>query len=325
MEFRTEINLPFSDKQLSYNDKILTLGSCFADNIAKKLNHNKFNICSNPFGVLYNPISILNSVNLLLSSKTLSENDLILEQGEYHSFYHHSDFSHHKKETVLNNINNGLGETRKFLKNTTFTTITLGTSWIYKHLKKDLIVSNCHKIPANQFERLRLTVEEVSEALKKIIDGLRSINSDMNIFFTVSPIRHWKDGAVENMVSKSTLILGIQKVLESNVGYFPSYEIMMDDLRDYRFYEQDMLHPNQQAIDYIWEKFSDSYFSDQTKNLMKSVSKVVNACNHRPRNSESDKHQKFLKRNINLIYELNKSNPEINFEKELSYLKSLLI
>lgn len=325
MDFRTEIKLQPGKSQINYQDKILTIGSCFAENIAKKLKHFKFNVCSNPFGVLYNPVSILNSIELLTNEKIFDESDLINNQDEYHSFYHHSDFSHHSQMQVLQNINNSLEETREFIKSVNFVTITLGTSWIYIFKKTEQIVSNCHKIPSKEFERKRLSSNEVAWALKEIIEKIKSVNPEVKIIITVSPIRHWKDGAVENMISKSTLILGLQEVLGDSVFYFPSYEIVMDDLRDYRFFESDMLHPNQQAIDYIWQKFCAVYFAEKTKQEMKSVEKIVNAFNHRPRNTESEKHQAFLKKNLEMIDEIRKINQDINFDREKEYFNSLLI
>ncbi|MFA8342760.1 MAG: GSCFA domain-containing protein [Rhodothermaceae bacterium] len=324
MNFRTEINLPPAKNQITYKDKILTFGSCFAENIANKLTASKFDVYSNPFGVLYNPVSILNSVKLLVSGKRFSESDLIFDQEEYHSFFHHSDFSHHDKDVVLKRINSSLDKTESYLKDVSFVTITLGTAWIYLYKENGATVSNCHKIPAKMFERKRLSVQETASALSEIIALLRSKNPELKIIFTVSPIRHWKDGAVENQISKSTLLMGIQEVKEENVIYFPSYEIMMDDLRDYRFYEKDMLHPSVQAVDYIWEKFRSVFFDENTLQIMKSVEKIVNAFNHRPRNPESEKHQMFVKKNIELINQLVHNYPEINFREELTYFNDLL-
>lgn len=324
MNFRTEINLPPSEQKIIYKNNIITFGSCFAENIAEKLILSKFNVLSNPFGVLYNPLSILNSVELLLNDKNFSEDDLILNQEEYHSFYHHSDFSHHDKNYVLEKINQTLEKTRVYLKNTSVITITLGTAWVYQYKESGKIVSNCHKIPAKNFERKRLSVNEVSVSLEKILLGFRSTIPEATVIFTISPIRHWKDGAVENLISKSTLLMGLQEVLADNVVYFPSYEIMLDDLRDYRFYESDMLHPSKQAIDYIWEKFKNVFFSEETLQTMKSVEKVVSAFNHRPRNPESEKHQMFLKKNIEFINQLTCNHPEIDLKKELTYFRNLL-
>jgi len=324
MNFRTEINLPSGKNRINHKDKIITFGSCFAENIASKLKLCKFDVLSNPFGVLYNPVSILNSANILLCNKKFTETDLIFHQEEYHSFYHHSNFSHHNKNEILGRINDSISVTRSYLEKTTFVAITLGTAWIYNYLKTGSTVSNCHKVPAGKFERKRLSVNETTQALKEIISVLRKINRELKFIFTVSPIRHWKDGAVENQISKSTLLLGLQEILDEQIVYFPSYEIMMDDLRDYRFYESDMLHPSEQAVKYIWKKFKEVFFDPNTLQIIAQVEKIVNAFNHRPRNPESEKHQIFVRKNIELMNRLTANQPEIDFAEELLYFNNLL-
>jgi len=326
MKFRTEINIPKSKMQFEHSDKVLTLGSCFAENISQYFDYYKFNILENPFGVLYNPVSIYNSLKLTVEEKQFTKEDLIYDQTEYHSFFHHSDFSHHDTEECLQKINDNFKITNKFLKNCDKIIITFGTSFVFKHKEKNIIVSNCHKIPQSEFERIRLTVDETKDYLQKIIDTLRIYNSTLSIVFTVSPVRHWKDGAVDNQLSKSILLLAVNEIANknNNCEYFPSYEIMMDDLRDYRFYAEDLIHPNKIAVDYIWEKFGETHFTESCFEIMNEVKKVAQAFKHRPRNINSEKHKEFIKTNMELIDKLTAKFSHLNFENELKYFQSIL-
>ena len=322
MKFRTEINIPKSKIQFEHNDKVLTIGSCFAENISKYFSYYKFNILENPFGVLYNPVSIYNSLLFAIQEKQFTKKDLIFDQSEYHSFFHHSDFSHHDAQICLSKINDNLLITHEYLKECDKLIISLGTSYVYKHKDSEIIVSNCHKIPQSEFERFRLTIEEVKNYLQNIVDQLKIYNSTLSIIFTVSPVRHWKDGAVDNQLSKSILLLAVNEIVGKNkkCEYFPSYEIIMDDLRDYRFYNEDLIHPNKIATDYIWEKFSESHFSKKCFIIMNEVKKIVQAVSHKPRNPQSDKHQAFIKNNIELIKELQKNYDHIDLEEERKIL-----
>jgi len=289
MNFRTEIILTGNNLKIEHDHKIVTIGSCFAENIAEQFKYYLFNVFENPFGVLYNPASICNALKITEEEKQFSKDDLIIDQGEWHSFYHHSDFSHHNPGECLTRINTRTIEVKKFLSGTDRVIISLGTSYIYRHKEKDIIVSNCHKIPADRFERILLSPEESGKYLTSIIYILKKLNPNAKIIFTASPIRHIKDGFAENQLSKSSLIVAVHNVIKKNENcfYFPSYEIMMDDLRDYRFYEKDMLHPNKIAIEYIWEKFSDSCFSKNCKDTVKDIEPYVRGIRHRPKDENS--------------------------------------
>lgn len=323
MLFRTEIFPEKPEFNIEHHEKIFTIGSCFAQNIANKFEHFKFNIVSNPFGVLFNPISILNSIKILADNKLFSEEDLFFDQSEYHSFYHHSDFSHHDKKQCLDNINHSISINSNFLKNADLITITFGTSFIYRHNEKNIIVSNCHKIPQSEFTSKRLSLVEIINTIKEIKSTIRKSNENAKIIFTVSPIRHWKDGAIENQLSKASLLLAINNQINGNEVYFPSYEILMDDLRDYRFYEEDLLHPNKIAIDYIWEKFSSTFFTKECFKIMDEINKITQAYNHRPRNTNSTAHQQFLLKTIFNIEKIKNLYPYIDFTKEVEYFYSL--
>jgi hypothetical protein len=255
-----KLQTPVSDEKcivgISYTDQIMMLGSCFSDSIGSQLYDYGFNVCVNPFGTLYNPISILQSVRLLTSDREFTESDCVqmgAGAGLICSFSHHTSFARSTKEDFISNANDSLTKAREFFKACNKVIITLGTSWCFRDVASDTIVSNCLKRPAGEFVRERLTVAEVKNALKTIMD----LCPDKEFIFTVSPIRHFKDGAHGNQISKSTLLIGIEEAisLTEKADYFPSYEIMMDELRDYRFYAEDMCHPTQQAVDYIRERF----------------------------------------------------------------------
>ena len=323
MKFRTELNIENSLLKIEHKHKIITIGSCFAENIGAKFSDYRFNILDNPFGVLYNPVSIYNAVKIISDNKIFTEDELIFEQGEWHSFYHHSDFSHHDLNTCLSKINSKMVETRKFISDADEIVITFGTAFVYKYLESGEVVSNCHKIPANKFERYRIGMYEVREFILSTVELLKELKPDIKIILTLSPVRHTKDGFVENQISKSILLLAIQEIVDENdsVFYFPSYEIMLDDLRDYRFYAEDLVHPNKIAIDYIWEKFVETYCTEDCINLMKEIEKISKAEKHIVRNISSEKHQQFLKNQLNLIQRLENENPYLNLNEDKAYFQ----
>ncbi|HPN36925.1 MAG TPA: GSCFA domain-containing protein [Melioribacteraceae bacterium] len=311
--FRTEIDLQKYDFSITHNHIIFTIGSCFSDNIGDYLEKYKFNVCKNPFGVLYNPASILNTLKLAAENRKITKEDLISNQDEYHSFYHHSDFSSHNLETVLLNINNLNREIFKLLPKLDVVIITYGTSIVYEYKENLKVVSNCHKIPASKFNKFMLSLKDIDGYIKETIELLRSFNKNIKIVFTISPVRHWKDGAIDNNVSKSKLIVGINDNLGENIYYFPAYEIVMDDLRDYRFYKKDLYHPNELAVEYIWEKFKVAFFNEETLALNNQIEYILNALNHKPRNPNSPKHLQFIESINYKINELLLKHPYLNF------------
>ena len=281
----------------------------------------------NPFGVLYNPLSILNSFKLVLDKKEFTQDDLIEASGEWHSFFHHSDFSHHEQKICLDKINSGLKATFNFLSKADVVIITYGTAYVYKHINQGIVVSNCHKIPAKEFDRYRLSLVEAKDVIEQTSNLLKTINEKIRIIFTVSPVRHWKDGAANNQLSKSTIMLAVDDHVKSNNNceYFPSYEIVMDDLRDYRFYDSDLLHPNRIATDYIWEIFSEAILSDNCLSIMNEVEKIVKSRKHKVRNIKSENHQTFIKTNINKIIELHEKYPHLNLSEDKLFFKDQLV
>jgi lysophospholipase L1-like esterase len=298
MKLQTQIPLKKETrKPIDYNSKLLMLGSCFSENIGSKLNHFKFQATQNPLGILFHPKAIENLITNALNKKIYLSKDLIFQNEVWHSFDAHSSVSSANEKVILNTLNAAISDTNKKLKEASHIIITLGTSWVYRFIETKTIVANCHKIPQKKFTKELLNVTEITESLEAIIILLKSVNKEIHITFTVSPVRHLKDGFIENTQSKAHLIAAIHTILnERNVSYFPSYEIMMDELRDYRFYAEDMIHPNKTAVNYIWEKFVDTCFSEETKPTMKDVDVIQKGVLHRPFHENSKQHQQFLKK-----------------------------
>lgn len=300
---------------ISYNSKILLFGSCFSENIIDKLSFYKFQSYQNPFGILFHPKAIENLITNALNEKEYTEEDVFFLNERWHCFDAHSSLSSVEKNELLKNLNEAISNTKKQIQNATHILITLGTSWVYRFIEKDTIVANCHKIQQRKFLKEILSVDEVAECLEAITALIQSVNKKAVITFTVSPVRHLKDGFTQNQQSKSHLIAAINQIVEprNNTHYFPSYEIMMDELRDYRFYADDMIHPNQTAINYIWEKFVESWISDDSHQIMKEVATIQSGLNHRPFNSKSTEHKDFLNTLEHKIFKVKATHPFIDF------------
>lgn len=294
--FQTKVEIPQSEFKISYEDFILTLGSCFAENIGRKMNEVYFDTDVNPFGVLYNPVSISKSIRSLLENKPFTEKELFHHKGLWQSYSHSSLFSATSADKCLENINLRFTNTANKLLNTNFILITFGTAWVFEEKNTCSVVSNCHKLTANHFKRRRLTVDEIVDDYSKLITDLTVRIPNLKLIFSVSPIRHWKDGAQENNVSKSTLLLAVDKLQNefNNILYFPAYEIQMDELRDYRFYAADMVHPSDVAIDYIWSRFTETYFDAETLEIKKDMEQLFADLSHRPLFPDSEEYEKFI-------------------------------
>lgn len=323
MSFFTEIQIPEFPFKLDYSGKMMMIGSCFSENIGQKLLDLKFRIDMNPFGILYNPESIANSLQMLMDRRLFTPEDLFFDQGIWNSFYHHSRFSDVDREVALANMNERILASHEFLKSADFLVVTFGTAWVYELRQTGQVVSNCHKIPAKEFKRYRLEVSEVLEKWRELLGALWQFNPKLRIIFTVSPIRHWKDGAVENQLSKSTLLLAIDQLRRSfsdgQVSYFPSYEIVMDELRDYRFYTEDMLHLSPVAVDHIFAKFEQTAIAPEAAKTARQVAKIVRAMQHRPFNRQSGEYQKFLRASLDEIARLEKANPLLDLSAEKTH------
>jgi len=319
--FRSHIPIHESAFDLTYKKKSMLIGSCFTDNIGNMLQYYKFPVRINPFGVMYNPSSVAKVLETLIQKAPFSEKDLHCHNHTWLSFYHDTSFSGEDKEQVLKTINENMEEASQWLANTNLLIITFGTARVYQHKEKQMIVSNCHKIPSGEFTRYLMKIDDIVREYKTLIGKLRQFNPNIHIVFTISPVRHWKDGAFGNQQSKATLILAVRRLLEEfeDIEYFPSYEIMMDELRDYRFYADDMLHPGTLAIQYLWEQFTRKYIKKSTFKLMDKVEEIVKARNHRPFRPNSLEYQDFLKKQIEKTEQFIDKHPHIDLHPELDY------
>ena len=317
LKLQTTVEIPKPEFSIGYNQRILLFGSCFSENIGQNLSRYKFNANVNPFGILYNPASIAKNINHLFNKEAFTEDDLAFHNEKWFSFNHHGSFSSANKDECLQNINDRFGQAKEDIQHTDIALITLGTSWVYRLKKTNAIVANCHKLPSSEFTRQSLSVAEIKALLLKIVQKFSANHTQF--IFTVSPIRHWKDGAIENMRSKASLILAIKELQETNsdIYYFPSYEIFMDELRDYRYYASDMLHPSDFAIEYIWDKFKQTFFSKATLDLYKQVDKLVKSFSHRVTSKESQQYIRFKTSLVQKAEALQKENPTIDFSKNI--------
>ena len=317
MQFRTQIPIPKSKYPIDYNAKIVSLGSCFAVNMAEKWDYFKFQNVCNPFGILFHPLAIEKFVDFAVSGKEFTGKDIFFHNDLWHCFDVHSDLSNSNKDELVASLNTIIKATKEELSEASHIIITYGTSWVYQNIESNDIVANCHKVPQKQFKKELLSVDEIKVSLRNTIQLIHSINPDCDIIFTVSPVRHIKDGFVENQRSKSHLITAMQEVLQTehykrNTEYFPSYEIMMDELRDYRFYAEDMLHPNQVAIDYIWKRFKETTISETVFSIMDEVEQIQKSLSHKPFNPKSESHLKF---EIKLREKITKLETQYSFMK----------
>lgn len=315
MRWQTETQIPPFNFTISHESNLLLLGSCFAENIGARLENAKFKVVQNPTGIVYNPLSLQQTVELICSDKLFTAADLEFANEIYFSYKHHSRFSAASAEAAVQNINAALAAARKKLSETTVVFISLGSAFYWWHKAKNEVVNNCHKQPGQLFEQHLASVAEVTSALKTCVELLQKANPKVEIVFTVSPIRHLKHGSAGNQLSKSTLIVAAQEMVaaKKNLHYFPSYELLLDDLRDYRFYEEDLIHPNKQAVDYIWEKFTDCFFPKETQQLNTQVNGIQNMLRHRIFEPNSASAKKFA---ASLQLEISKC--PISFEKEFS-------
>ncbi len=294
MNFTTKVTIPTSPFRINYEDKIMLVGSCFSEHVGDKLSAAYFQSIQNPFGILYNPISIANCLDFIINNKPFAIENLVNNDDLWHSMYHHGDFSDTTVEKCLEKINTSLNKAHSYLSDCSVMLLTFGTAWVYE--QDGEVVGNCHKQPAASFTRRRLTVDEIVCTYSHLISQLITHNSQLKVIFTVSPVRHWKDGAHENQLSKSILLLAIDELCDlypEQCSYFPSYEIIMDELRDYRYYAEDMLHPNATAVNYVWERFSEMYFDTHTMSQKKELEQLYCDLQHRPIHADTDAYRKF--------------------------------
>jgi hypothetical protein len=328
LQFTTKIPIQKSSFPIDYDSKILLLGSCFAENMGEKFDYFKFQTAVNPFGIIFNPVSLKKIIERSVQKNYFTENDIFFHNELWHCFEVHSELSNPDKDAFLESLNDLISSTHQQLNDSTHIIITLGTSWVYRlrqaQSDSDGVVANCHKVPQKQFTKELLSILQIEESLESIISLVHSVNPNCKFIFTVSPVRHIKDGFVENTLSKAHLIAAIHSVLNrkfstslelttQNNIYFPAYEIMMDELRDYRFYAEDMLHPSRTAIDYIWIQFFENYISESQFGLMNDICSIQKGLKHRPFNPKTESHQKFLHQLELKIKTIQNQHPFIKF------------
>ncbi|WP_424493203.1 GSCFA domain-containing protein [Salinimicrobium sp. GXAS 041] len=314
MEFRTKIPVTPQDPKIGFDSKILLLGSCFVENIGEKLEFYKFQTLQNPFGILFHPAAILNFLKRLQEQKIYGEEDIFHYNETWKCYEAHSDLNSREKEDILKKLNAGIQQTHEFLKEATHVVITPGTAWGYSLNETGKTVANCHKVPQKNFSKELMPVKN---DIFGCLEVLEQLNPEIQVIFTVSPVRHLKDGFIENQRSKAALISAIHDLINkqkaSRISYFPSYEIMIDELRDYRFYKEDMIHPNATAINYIWAKFKETWMTSETQKTMAEVEKIQKGLLHRPFNENSEAHQQFLQQLQLKMKVLQEKYPKMTF------------
>ena len=309
MKFRTEIELAPLTEGMEHGAKVFALGSCFAENISERLAKAKFSIASNPFGVLFNPASIAAAIDRLADTRSFAVCDITAGRESYFSFDAHSSLDGKTQTEAFGNLNRAVAQGAKAFAEADWVILTFGTAWVYE--KEGRVVANCHKQPASHFERRRLSVEEIVERYSQLFEGTLR---DKKVILTVSPVRHVGDGLQENSVSKATLRLAVEELVTKyeNVHYFPSYEILIDDLRDYRYYADDLVHPSKMAVDYVWERFCEAVLTPKAQAKLPQIAQIVAAAEHRPFNPESEAHKEFCRKMLEKIENM----PELDFDSE---------
>ncbi len=316
MDFRTQITISKYQTPIDYNSRIISFGSCFAEKMGEKFDYFKFQNITNPFGIIFNSISIERIIKRIVNQELFTEKDIFFHNEIWHCFEVHSELSNPNKDIYLENLNQILKSTHSQITESTHIIITYGTSWVYRNIETNQIVANCHKMPQKNFTKELLSLGITLESIENTISLIHSMNKKIKFIFTVSPVRHIKDGFVENSVSKAHLISAIHSVYKKQLtthNYFPSYEIILDELRDYRFFEADMLHPNQLAINYVWIKFFENYVSENQFPIMQQVEEIQKALHHKPFNENSENHQKFIKNLKQKMNTLASKIPHIQF------------
>lgn len=316
MQFTTPVPVIGKEPKIDHHSRIFLTGSCFVENIGDKLNYYKLQNLRNPFGILYHPAAIENFFRKVEGNFNYTSEDVFFHNERWHCFDAHSALSDSHQETLLERLNENLQKTREFLKEASHVIITPGTSWVYRNEASQKLVANCHKVPQKNFARELTSPFEIHSLLNSVISTVKNLNPEANIIFTVSPVRHIKDGIVENQLSKAHLLTAVHAAIKEfpeKTSYFPAYEIVMDELRDYRFFAEDMIHPNAIAIKYIWEKFAEAWFSPEAMSAIKKVEDIRKGFSHRPFNENSVAHQKFLESLRKKIEDFKQQYPQVTF------------
>jgi hypothetical protein len=327
MKFRFEFDIKPLPVPISLDQPIFLIGSCFTENIGEKLKKDKFTVLENPNGILFNPVSVCETISAVIQQKQYTEADLFCLNETWHSWKHHSRFSGITSEDALQKMNEATSQAHEFLQKAGYLVLTLGSAWVYtltdqaSHGIPGTVVANNHKAPANWFEKRLMKPEEVEEMLSSTITALKAFNPGIQIIFTISPVRHLREGAVNNNRSKAVLIQAVHELIEKTAGlyYFPAYEIVIDDLRDYRFYAEDLVHPNYGATEYVWNKLVEACMSSETRALMTRIEDINLAYKHNPFNPHTKQHKKFLHTYLEKTTILQEECPYLDLQKELAY------
>ncbi len=331
MKFHFEFDIKRLPAPIHHQQKLVLMGSCFTENIGEKLRKHKFTVLENPNGILFNPVSVAEAIGNYIADRKITDADLFQHNETWHSWKHHSRFSGITAQDAIQKINKSTAEAHAYLKNADHLLITLGSAWLYTLTEQAAnavagsVAANNHKAPAAWFQKRLMKAEEVTMVLQEMLSKLFSFNPDIRIIFTISPVRHLREGVIENNRSKAVLIQSVHQLVEQfeSLYYFPAYELVIDDLRDYRFYAEDLVHPNYQATQYVWEKFTNACMSDETRELMKEIAEINLAYQHKPFNPLTEQHQKFLTSYLAKTKSLQSIYPYLNFAKEFDYFENM--
>ncbi|MBW7892776.1 MAG: GSCFA domain-containing protein [Chitinophagaceae bacterium] len=328
-EFRLALHIPPFSQKIHHRHRVMLMGSCFTEHMSKQLSLYKFPVLENPNGILFNPVSVSRSIITYIENKKYTEEELFYFNELWHSWDHHSRYSHPDKAAALNLINQSQADAHEYLQQADWLIITLGSAFVYEGLetaaglfqaekRRGTVVANCHKVPANQFRKRLLSMQEVLSALDHLRYRLLQFNPGIKFIYTISPVRHIRDGLIENNKSKATLIQAVHQMVEKfeNHYYFPSYELVIDDLRDYRFYAEDMVHPNYLATNYVWEHFRAACIDPSSHEVMRELEEINRAMRHRPFNPDSEAHKRFLSLHLERLRTLQKQYPFLDFTGE---------
>ncbi len=327
MKFHYSFDIKKLPQPVTHKSKLFLIGSCFTENIGEKLKKHKFQVLENPNGILFNPVSVAEALTSYIENTRCTEADLFLLNEGWHSWKHHSRFSALTPQDALEKINASTNQANQFLQQAEYVVITLGSAWIYtltekaEKAKPGSVAANNHKAPADWFSRRLMTIEEVLKVLDNMIHRLFLFNPNLKIIFTISPVRHLREGVVENNRSKAVLIHAVHHLVDKfdKLYYFPAYELVIDDLRDYRFYAEDLVHPNYFATQYVWEKLLDACMDEKTRALIEEIHSINLAFQHKPFNPGSEQHKRFLQSFWEKTKKLSEAHPYLNFERELEY------
>ncbi len=325
MELTTEVPLPSSSAAITFATPAMFLGSCFANEIGYRMASGKLKVMTNPHGTLFNPFSVARALDRFISSHVYSEGDIYLHQNRYMSLDHHTAFSSYERDVLIERLNDVSRYASAFIREASFLFITFGTSYIYTLRESGTIVANCHKLPSSLFTRRQASWSEIAARWRETLDRLAQLNPALNVWFTVSPVRHLSDGAHANQLSKAHLLLAVEELLPHPAvgGYFPAYEIFMDELRDYRFYASDMVHPSETAIDFIWEKFASLFIESPVLRLWNEAARITRAMAHRTTGGKSET-APFAEAMLQRIRDLKEKAPYIDMAPEENYFRGLM-